>query len=68
VLHPSGDVSFETTPYCGVSQDNIYTAVAPHRLHAEHPPLDAPGYLGHDIGAAYNYDTYLVPTARDTAP
>lgn len=68
VLHPSGDVSFETTPYCGVSQDNIYTAVAPHRLHAEHPPLDEPGYLGHDIGAAYNYDSYLVPTARDTAP
>jgi prepilin-type N-terminal cleavage/methylation domain-containing protein len=65
VLHPAGDVSFEETPYCGVSQDNIYTAVAAHRLHGEHPQLDAPGYIGTDIGPAYNYDSYLVPTARD---
>jgi prepilin-type N-terminal cleavage/methylation domain-containing protein len=65
VLHPGGDVSFESTPYCGVSNDNIYTAIAPHRLAAAHPPLDVPGYIGTDLGPAYNYDSYLVPTARD---
>lgn len=65
VLHPAGDVSFEETPYCGVSHDNIYTTVADHRLREEHPSLDAPGFLGPDIGPAYKYDSYLVPTARD---
>lgn len=65
VLYPAGNVSFESTPYCGVSHDNIYTALAPHRLTATHPPLDGTGYLGHDIGAAYQYDSYLVPTAQD---
>jgi type II secretory pathway pseudopilin PulG len=65
VLYPAGNVSFETTPYCGVSRDNIYTALAPHRLAASHPALETPGYLGPDIGAAYQYDSYLVPTAQD---
>jgi len=64
VLHPSGDVSFEKTPYCGLGGDNIYTAIAPHRLTAARP-VDVPGYIGTDIGPAYNYDSYLVPTARD---
>jgi 23S rRNA (adenine2503-C2)-methyltransferase len=64
VLHPSGDVSFETTPYCGLGNDNIYTAIAPHRLTAARP-VDGPGYIGTDVGPAYNYDSYLVPTARD---
>ena len=64
VLHPSGDVSFETTPYCGLGNDNIYTAIAPHRLTTARP-VDGPGYIGPDIGPAYNYDSYLVPTARD---
>jgi len=68
VLHPAGNVSFETTPYCGVAHDNIYTAVAQHRLVNAHPALDVPGYLGTGIGAAYEYDSYLVPTARDVAP
>jgi 23S rRNA (adenine2503-C2)-methyltransferase len=64
VLHPSGDVSFETTPYCGWGNDNIFTAIAPHRLTTARP-VDGPGYIGPDIGPAYNYDSYLVPTARD---
>ncbi len=68
VLHPGGDVSFESTPYCGVANDNIYTAVAPHRLIGTRPPLDVPGFIGTDIGPAYNYDSYLVPTARDRWP
>jgi prepilin-type N-terminal cleavage/methylation domain-containing protein len=65
VLHPGFDVSFEFTPYCGVSGDNIYTAVAPHRLSARAARLDGPGFIGTDLGPAYNYDSYLVPTARD---
>jgi prepilin-type N-terminal cleavage/methylation domain-containing protein len=64
VLHPAGNTSFEWTPYCGVTRDNIYTALAPRRLEGIHPVLDAPGYLSPDIGAAYKYDSYLVPPAR----
>ena len=65
VLHPDGAVSFESTPYCGVSGDNIYTVLAPQRLTAVHPQLDAPGFIGINLGPAYNYDSYLVPTATD---
>ncbi len=68
VLFGDGHVEFEATPYCGVARDNIFTAVAPRRLQAEHPPLDVPGYLGHDLGPAYKDDTYLVPTAQDKSP
>jgi len=65
VLHPSGDVSFETTAYCGFGNDNIYTAISPRPLTATRPSVDDPGYVGTDVGPAYNYDSYLVPTARD---
>jgi prepilin-type N-terminal cleavage/methylation domain-containing protein len=65
VLHPAGDVSFESTPYCGVSNDNIYTASAAHGLPSGDSPLDTPGFIGPDVGPAYEYDSYLVPTARD---
>lgn len=66
VLHPAGDVSFETTPYCGVAHDNIYTAEAPHGHPASRPSAaDEPGFVGKDVGPAYSYDSYLVPTARD---
>jgi prepilin-type N-terminal cleavage/methylation domain-containing protein len=65
VLHPSGDVSFEWTPYCGFGNDNIYTALAPHPGAATRPSADDPGYVGTDVGPAYNDDSYLVPTARD---
>jgi prepilin-type processing-associated H-X9-DG protein len=68
VLFGDGHVEFEATPYCGVAHDNIYTAVAAHRLDAEHPPLDVPGYLGRDVGPAYKDDSYLVPTAVDKGP
>jgi prepilin-type N-terminal cleavage/methylation domain-containing protein len=66
VLHPSGDVTFETTPYSGFGNDNIYTAIAPRPLTATRPSVDDPGYIGTDVGPAYNYDSYLVPAARDT--
>jgi prepilin-type N-terminal cleavage/methylation domain-containing protein len=65
VLHPSGDVWFEWTPYCGFGYDNIYTAVAAHPGAATRPSADDPGYVGTDVGPAYNDDSYLVPTARD---
>lgn len=65
VLHPSGDVSFEPTPYCGLGYDNIYTVIAPEPLTAPRPSVDVPGYVGANVGPAYNYDSYLVPTARE---
>jgi prepilin-type N-terminal cleavage/methylation domain-containing protein len=65
VLHPSGDVSFETSPYCGLGNDNIYTVIAPRPLTTTRPSVDDPGYVGTDVGPSYNYDSYLVPTARD---
>jgi prepilin-type N-terminal cleavage/methylation domain-containing protein len=65
VLHPSGDVSFETTPYCGFGNDNIYTAQAIHPGAATRPAADDPGFAGTDVGPAYNDDSYLVPTSRD---
>jgi prepilin-type N-terminal cleavage/methylation domain-containing protein len=65
VLHPAGDVSFEATPYCGMYNDNIYTALAPHRPASSHPQMDVPGFIGTNIGPANNDDSYLAPTARD---
>lgn len=65
VLHPSGDVSFEWTPYCGFGGDNIYTAVAARPGPATRPATDDPGYVGDDVGPAYNDDSYLVPTVGD---
>lgn len=64
VLYPSGDVEFEWTPYCGVGNDNIYTAIAAHRITSPRA-VDVPGFIGTDVGPAYNYDSYLAPTARD---
>jgi type II secretory pathway pseudopilin PulG len=65
VLHGAGDVAFEMTPYCGVSKDNIYTALAAKPLEGEHPPLDVPGYIGNKLSPAYQLDSYLVPTADE---
>jgi hypothetical protein len=66
VLFAAGDVSFESSPYCGVSNDNIFTALAPQPLQGSHPALDGPGYFGTTIGPAYKYDSYLVPSAMDS--
>jgi len=68
VLYADGHVEWVTTSYCGVANDNIYTAVAQHRLEGIHPQLDQPGFIGHDIGPAYAYDSYLVPTAGEGPP
>jgi len=68
VLFAAGNVNFQPNPYCGVAGDNIFTALAPQRLNGEHPALDAVGYIGPAIGPAYEFDSYLVPTAADAAP
>jgi type II secretory pathway pseudopilin PulG len=65
VLHPSWDVSWETTPYCGLGNDNIYTALAAHKISTSRPSVDDPGYIGTGLGPVYNNDSYLVPTAKD---
>jgi prepilin-type processing-associated H-X9-DG protein len=69
VLFGDGHVFFERTVYCAVGRsgsiggDNIYTALAPQPLSGEHPPANGNGYWGHDIGPAWEGDSYLVPTA-----
>jgi prepilin-type N-terminal cleavage/methylation domain-containing protein len=65
VLHPGGDVDFKWTPYCGLGGDNIYTAEAPHPGAVTQPSVDGPGFIGNDVGPAYNDDSYLVPTADE---
>ena len=66
VLHPGGHVSFETSPYCGEGQDNIYTALTKEPLDPKtHPPANGVGFVGRNLGAAWNYDSYLVPTDQD---
>lgn len=74
VLYPAGNVTFESTPFCGVgrerdrektpvSGDNIYTALAHAPLVDAHPPHSGPGYAGPTVGPSYRYDSYLVPGA-----
>jgi type II secretory pathway pseudopilin PulG len=65
VLFAAGYVKFVPNPYCGVGGDNIFTALTPQRMNGEHPALDGPGYIGPGIGPAYEFDSYLVPTAID---
>jgi len=65
VLFAAGYVKFEPNPYCGVEGDNIFTALAPQRMNGEHPALDGTGYIGPGIGPAYEFDSYLLPTARE---
>jgi prepilin-type processing-associated H-X9-DG protein len=73
VLFADGSVAFEPTPYCGAGRaegpgDNIYTAASDHPLaQGTTPPLiSAIGFWSHDIGPAWESDSYLVPTDDDT--
>ena len=62
VLYAGGNVAFQTTPYCGVKQDNIYTALWPIPLETGHsPPPGGNGYWGPRIGPSWYADSYLVP-------
>jgi prepilin-type processing-associated H-X9-DG protein len=65
VLYADGHVAWEFTPYCGVGNDNIYTALAATPLNDQHPATTGRGSLGRDVGPAYSYDSYLVPTSED---
>lgn len=68
VLFGDMHVDFETSPYCGVDGDNIYTAVATRPIFTGiQPDMRVPGYTGQDIGPAWQTDSYLVPTATDVA-
>jgi prepilin-type processing-associated H-X9-DG protein len=63
VLYADGHAAFHSTPYCGVEQDNIYTALSPKPLEpGQSPPANGRGYLGRSVAPAWNGDSYLVPT------
>jgi type II secretory pathway pseudopilin PulG len=70
VLYAIGTVEFVTTPFTGVRRegektgDNIYTALSARPLLNEAPAPTEPGFIGEDVGPAYEHDSYLVPYAR----
>jgi prepilin-type N-terminal cleavage/methylation domain-containing protein len=65
VLYVTGGIVFQTTPYCGYLNDNIYTAQA---AKASTQPLDVPadtnGVFSESIGPARPDDSFLVPAGR----
>ncbi len=66
VLYIYGEVKFWPTPYCGVNQDNIYSALsASPRTPDAALPADSPGVRGRRIGPAWAGDGYLVPAAGE---
>lgn len=63
VLYAYGNVEFSRTPFCGVSGDHIYTAIAAEPLHADEiPDFSVTGFFGPTIGPAHAADSYLVPS------
>jgi len=77
VLYADGSVVFVTTPYAGIGVekdkdgnwipgkpgDNIYTSMRQTPFpQGQKPRLDVNGYYGKDVGPAWQYDTYLVPS------
>lgn len=68
VLYRNGEVRFWWTPYCGLGQDNVYTAMAPEPLAVgSNPVIDANGVVGPQYGPAWVTDSYLVPTAQENS-
>jgi hypothetical protein len=71
VLYADGSVNFERTVYCGVGKatakagDNIYTALSPTPLIDRQLPAYNTGFWAHDVGPAWEGDSYLVPTAGE---
>ncbi|HEY8748719.1 MAG TPA: prepilin-type N-terminal cleavage/methylation domain-containing protein [Tepidisphaeraceae bacterium] len=70
VLYTDGHVSFQPTPYCGVGKDgerdNIYTALSRLTIvKGKSPQAWGQGFIGRDIGPAWERDSYLVPTDQD---
>lgn len=66
VLYANGEVKFQTTPFCGVDGDNIYTVVSPATLpSAAVVDMHASGVCTPLVGPANQKDSYLVPTEDD---
>ncbi|HSZ56831.1 MAG TPA: type II secretion system protein [Tepidisphaeraceae bacterium] len=70
VLYADGHVAFTKTPYCGYGhdalRDNIYTALSATPIpKGQTPPGFGNGVIGHDVGPAWDRDSYLVPTDQD---
>jgi type II secretory pathway pseudopilin PulG len=68
VVYSQGNVEFRKTPYCGVGEDNIYTARAVSYQLTTQPttlPNNVIGVFGMNFSPVRNDDTYLVPTATD---
>lgn len=65
VLYVTGGIVFQTTPYCGYLNDNIYTAQASR---ASTQPLEVPpdtnGVFSESIGPARPDDSFLVPAGQ----
>jgi hypothetical protein len=68
----------QSTPFCGHSHDNIYTAGSPQPVattSSSQPataastepadPTTPPGVIGKNVGPAWKTDSYLVPTESD---
>ncbi len=62
VLYVDNHVGFESTPYCGVGGDNIYTALSPAPATTRPARPNANGVCGHQFSPAWPTDSYLVPT------
>lgn len=73
VLYADSHVEFRATPYCGAAdvhnpewRDNIYTALAATPVEkGQSPPANGNGVVGQNVGPAWPFDSYLVPTATD---
>jgi prepilin-type N-terminal cleavage/methylation domain-containing protein/prepilin-type processing-associated H-X9-DG protein len=68
VLYADGHAEFRASPYCGVANDNIYTAQAPAPLGATaSTPPSVIGVIAASVGPARFSDSYLVPTQSDAS-
>jgi prepilin-type N-terminal cleavage/methylation domain-containing protein len=73
VLYADSHVEFRATPYCGATdvnhpewRDNIYTVLAAKPVEkGQNPPANGNGVAGTNVGPAWPFDSYLVPTATD---
>lgn len=66
VLYADGHINFQATPYCGMDRDNIYTALASQPLLKDQTlAKNGTGVTGRGVGPAWEFDSYLVPTATD---
>lgn len=67
VLKGDMHVEWQATPFCGVEQDNIYTAQAERPVYYETdlPNLRTPGFVGKTVMPARSSDSYLLPMAGE---